>query len=279
MTMHHAQPNLEALTYAALDPQRLRELYLIETLFVANELKLVSGAADRALVGAAVPGAQPLVLDRSAAATRGGALPRREWGIINIGEAGSVTVGGETFCLAPEDGLYIGIGDDPIAFSSANPEKPARFYIVSYPAHRSHPIRHVRSAEIAPLEIGGKETANERKIYKYFEPGRVATDQLVMGLTKLAPGSVWNTLPPHTHDRRSEVYLYFRLAPDQAVFHFMGAPDASRHLIVRNEQAVISPAWSMHFGCGTSAYHFIWCMGGENQDYTDMDPAPVATLK
>ena len=279
MTHHHVQPNLESASYAALDPIRLREHYLIEHLFAPGEIRLVATTADRALVGGVIPVGQPLVLDRSSTATRGSALPRREWGIINIGGNGSITVCGQTYELAPEDGLYVGTGDGPVVFSSADLSNPARYYLASYPAGQNYPTQHIPISSITPLELGSKETANERKIHKYFEPGKVATSQLVMGLTKLAPGSVWNTLPPHTHDRRSEVYLYFRLPEDQAVFHFMGTPQASRHMIVKNEEAVISPAWSMHFGCGTSSYHFIWCMGGENQDYTDMDPAPISTLK
>lgn len=279
MTNHRLHPNLESQTYAKLEPQLLRETYLIERLFVPGELNLVACHADRAIVGGAIPTGEPLQLDRSAAATRGGALPRREWGIINIGGAGHVSVDGQNYDLAPEDGLYVGTGDTPLAFSSTDPANPARFYLASYPAHQHHPAQHVPAASITPLELGSKETANERKIHKYFEPGKVPTAQLVMGLTKLAPGGVWNTLPPHTHHRRSEVYLYFRLPEDQAVFHFMGTPQASRHLVVRNEEAVISPEWSMHFGCGTMAYQFIWCMGGENQDYTDMDPAPISSLQ
>jgi 4-deoxy-L-threo-5-hexosulose-uronate ketol-isomerase len=279
MTHHHVQPNLESAAYAALDPAHLRENYLIERLFIPGELNFVATNADRATVGGAVPCGQPLVLDRSASATRGGSLPLREWGIINIGGAGSINLCGETYVLAPEDGLYIGTGDTPVTFSSINATDPAHFYIVSYPAAQHHPVQHVTASSLTPVECGSKETANERKIHKYFEPGKVATSQLVMGLTKLASGSVWNTLPPHTHDRRSEVYLYFRMPQDQAVFHFMGTPQASRHLVVKNEEAVVSPAWSMHFGCGTAPYHFIWCMGGENQNYGDMDAAPIAELK
>jgi 4-deoxy-L-threo-5-hexosulose-uronate ketol-isomerase len=279
MTTYRKQPDLESVAYATLDTQGLRENYLIGNLFAPGELNLVATHADRAMVGAAIPVKEPLILDRSASSTRGGALPLREWGIINIGGSGSINVDGEAHAMAPEDGLYIGAGDAAVTFSSDDAGNPARYYIASYPSSGRHPTRHIAVSEIVPMALGSKETANERKIHKYFEPGKVATSQLVMGLTKLASGSVWNTLPPHTHDRRSEVYLYYHMPQDQAVFHFMGTPQASRHLVVRNEEAVISPPWSMHFGCGTAPYHFIWCMGGENQDYSDMDPAPIAELK
>jgi 4-deoxy-L-threo-5-hexosulose-uronate ketol-isomerase len=279
MTTYRKHPELESVAYAALDPHRLRENYLIGNFFVPGELHLTATHADRAMVGAAIPLKEPLSLDRSPSATRGGSLPLREWGIINIGGAGSIVVDGETHAMGPEDGLYIGAGESAVSFASDDASVPARYYIASYPSAQRHPNRHIAASDITPMELGSKETANERKISKYFEPGKVATSQLVMGLTKLASGSVWNTLPPHTHDRRSEVYLYYHLPADQAVFHFMGTPQASRHLVVRNEEAVVSPAWSMHFGCGTAPYRFIWCMGGENQDYTDMDPAPIAELQ
>lgn len=199
---------------------------------------------------------------------------------MNVGGPGSITVGSERFDLASLDALYIGRGAaKEIQFASSDPARPARFYLLSYPAHAAYPTRQVKFAETKGDRLGARETANERTLTKMIHAGAFPTCQVVMGVTQLEPGSVWNTMPAHTHLRRSEVYLYFNVQPNHAVFHLMGQPQETRHLVVRDGEAVLSPPWSIHSGVGTAAYSFIWGMGGENQEFTDMDPAPVSELR
>ncbi|NJL27907.1 MAG: 5-dehydro-4-deoxy-D-glucuronate isomerase, partial [Thermoanaerobaculia bacterium] len=204
---------------------------------------------------------------------------RRELGILNIGGAGTVTVDGVEYPLANRDALYVGRGSKTIGFASDAAETPARYYLVSFPAHTAYPTTLVRPSDTEPVRLGSAETANQRTLYKLIHPGGVKSCQLVMGFTVLEPGSVWNTMPPHTHERRMEVYLYFDMPADARVFHFMGRAEATRHLVVASGQAVISPSWSIHCGAGTGAYTFCWAMGGENQAFDDMDFLTLAQLK
>ena len=200
-------------------------------------------------------------------------------GVINIGGEGTVTVDGTVYTLRHRDGLYVGRGSKDIVFASKDAANPAKFYLNSCPAHTAYPTVYIRPEDCVRQELGSLETANHRTICKYILPGQVQSCQLVMGMTKLEPGSVWNTMPCHTHDRRMEVYLYFDMPEDAFVMHFMGEGQETRHIIMRNEQAVISPSWSIHSGCGTQAYTFIWGMCGENQDFDDMDGIAMKDLK
>jgi 4-deoxy-L-threo-5-hexosulose-uronate ketol-isomerase len=261
-----------------LDAQGVRELYLAPDVFARGELCLTYSHVERLVIGGAMPTERPLALD-SPQLVKGDFLARRELGAINIGGAGSVAVDGESYDLAAREGLYVPMGTKRVEFWSASQSSPARFYIVSAPAHQRFSATKISLDRRMPMKMGAAATSNERTIYQYIHPDICRSSQLLMGLTALEPGSVWNTMPPHLHDRRSEVYFYFDLAPDARVFHFMGEPDETRHVVVANEQAVVSPPWSIHMGCGTSHYTFIWAMAGENQDYKDMDAVPVPMLR
>jgi 4-deoxy-L-threo-5-hexosulose-uronate ketol-isomerase len=206
-------------------------------------------------------------------------LERRELGIINVGPRGTVSLDGVDYVLDKTDGLYVGMGVKEIRFSSADPANPARFYLNSTPAHHAYPTTKILRSDIAPVALGSNLQGNERKIFKYIHPQGARSCQLVMGMTELAPGSMWNTMPTHTHERRMEVYFYFDMPADAAVFHMMGQPQETRHLVLRNEEAVISPSWSIHSGVGTVNYTFIWGMAGENQTFDDMDHIPMSVLK
>jgi 4-deoxy-L-threo-5-hexosulose-uronate ketol-isomerase len=262
------------------DTEKLRTEFLIEKLFVANELNMTYSHYDRIIAGGVVPTNSAIKLEGDAREM--GAdyfLERREIGIINIGAKGTVLVDGQAYEMENKDGLYIGKGAKEVLFQSENPEQPAKFYINSTPAHHTYPTVKVAISEIVPTHLGSITNSNERTIYKYFHPDGVQSCQLVMGLTMLAPGNMWNSMPCHTHDRRMEVYLYFDMPADAIVVHLMGQPEETRHLIVRNEQAIISPNWSIHTGVATSNYTFIWGMAGENQTYTDMDAVAMTQLK
>jgi 4-deoxy-L-threo-5-hexosulose-uronate ketol-isomerase len=263
---------------AAMDTAALRQEYLIENLFVDDRIRLTYSHYDRMIVGGAVPVNAALELDNPDKLRAGHFLERRELGIINIGGRGTVHAGAESYALDKLDCLYLGRGTENVRFDSASAEQPARFYLLSTPAHRVCPNRRLTGAEASPAPLGVPETANVRTVYKYIYLDGIESCQLVMGLTVLETGSVWNTLPPHTHDRRMEVYCYFDVADGQRVLHLMGQPEETRHLWVANGQAVISPPWSVHAGCGTAAYAFIWGMAGENQVYNDMDPVAIADL-
>lgn len=262
-----------------LDTAGIRETFLIERMFEPGTLQLLYSDVDRAIVGSAMPADKPLSLSGGKELASDYFAQRREIGVINIGAPGSVTVDGQAYAMDKRDGLYIGRGAKQIVFSSENAEQCAAFYLLSYPAHASHPTTHLKIADAEPAHMGSQAEANERTIYKYIHPGGIKSCQLVMGLTELEEGCVWNTMPPHTHERRSEVYMYFDLPEQGTLFHFMGKADETRHILVRNRQAVISPSWSIHCGVGTSNYRFIWGMGGENQDFGDMDHIAPGDLR
>jgi 4-deoxy-L-threo-5-hexosulose-uronate ketol-isomerase len=265
--------------YQKLTTDELRAAFLIESLFAPGKLEMVYSDADRAIAGSAVPTQGPLQLSADAELRAAYFCERRELGILNIGGEGSVEVDGTVYPMGKLDCLYVGRGSQKIAFSSKVANDPAAFFLLSYPAHTAYPTAHAQMKDATPVELGTLADANRRTIYKYIHTGGIKSCQLVMGVTRLQEGSVWNTMPAHTHTRRSEIYMYFDLTPKQRVMHFMGKPQETRHLIVANRQAVISPSWSIHSGCGTGAYTFCWAMGGENQTFEDMDPAPVDQLK
>lgn len=268
--------------------ERLREEFLIQNLFVPGKIKLVYSHIDRIITGAAVP-VKPLVLTAGDELRADYFLQRREMGVINIGGPGRIIIDGKTYEVAFKEGMYIGMGAKDITFESVDAAAPAKFYLNSAPAHKTYPTVLIKpngtpeeGAVIVKdenkVELGSLEDANHRVICKYILPGQVESCQLVMGMTKLEPGSVWNTMPCHTHDRRMEVYLYFEMPEDAFVMHYMGEPTETRHIVMRNEEAVISPSWSIHAGCGSRAYTFIWGMVGENQAFDDMDHVAMKDL-
>lgn len=276
MEIRHAVHQDHAMLF---DTAELREHFLIEHLFKADEVKLVYSFFDRLIVGGARP-VNPLTLEvdeKIIGATH--LMERRELGIINVGAAGTVAVDGETYDMSFKDGLYVGAGARKLEFSSIDNNNPARFYLNCAPAHRNYPTSKVTFSDAEPTELGEMAQSNKRTIRKYIHPGGVKSCQLVMGMTTLEPGCVWNTMPVHTHPRRMEAYFYFDIPEEQVVFHFMGEPTETRHIVVRNEEAVLSPSWSIHSGAGTSSYTFIWGMVGENQTFTDMDGVPMSLLK
>jgi 4-deoxy-L-threo-5-hexosulose-uronate ketol-isomerase len=263
---------------AQMGSNELRRSLLLDGMFRSGHLQMAYSDQDRVIVGSAVPLEAPLPLLAGAGLAARFFTERREVGVINLGETGRVGVDDRTFELGPADGLYIGRGHESVVFSSDRADHPAAFYFTSYPAHVAYPTTFVSNAETETLQLGGRERADRRTIHKYIRPGAVKSCQLLMGLTRLDPGSVWNTVPVHTHERRSEVYLYFDLPADSFVIHCLGRPAETRHLIVRNREAVVSPSWSIHCGAGTSNYAFVWSMGGENQDFSDMDPVRMEDL-
>ena len=260
--------------------EELRKSFLIETLFQPDKIPLTYSDIDRSITGSAVPVKKSLRLTATKKEMAAEYFTeRREIGIINIGGSGSVLVDDREYKMLTRDGLYIGRGSKKIEFRSVNAEKPAFFYFVSYPAHYAYPDQHVKFSKSTPVKLGALAESNKRTIYKYIHPGTMKTCQLVMGLTQLEKGCVWNTMPSHTHQRRSEVYMYFNLKPESFVVHILGEPTETRHILIRNQQAVLSTSWSMHSGCGTQNYSFIWAMGGENQEFDDMDWIPMKDLK
>jgi len=270
---------IDPRTARAFDTAQLRENFLIETLFAPGEVKLTYTHLDRLVVGGAMP--LNAVLDLPSVKPTGTErfLDRREMVVVNVGGAGSVDADGATYAMDARDMLYLGKGTASVSFSSADAAAPAKFYLLSAPAHHAFPSRLVRIGEAKRLDLGAQVTSNERSIFQFVHPDVMESCQLVVGMTQLAPGSVWNTMPCHVHDRRSEAYLYFDLPEGQRVFHFMGEPDETRHLVVANEQAILSPGWSIHSGAGTSNYAFVWAMAGDNVDYRDVDPVAMEDLR
>ncbi|MHC0041761.1 5-dehydro-4-deoxy-D-glucuronate isomerase [Vibrio campbellii] len=262
-----------------LDTSELREQFLIEGMFQENNISLTYSHIDRIIIGGVVPTSESIQLQGGKEIGVDFFLQRRELGIINIGQAGRVVVDGATYEIAAREAMYVGMGAQEITFESVDPQKPARFYLNCAPAHHAYPTRKITREEASPETLGNQENCNVRTIYKYLHPSVLPTCQLLMGMTELAPGSLWNTMPCHTHERRMEVYLYFDMKDDNIVFHYMGEPKETRHMVVRNEQAVISPSWSIHSGVGTSSYTFIWGMVGENQTFHDMDHVAMTDIK
>ncbi len=270
----------DQVRYQTMTTPELRQSFMLENLFEQGKTILVYSDLDRAIVGSAVPTTRELSLEASKkemAATY--FAERREIGLINIGAAGRVKVDGKDYVLDNRDGLYIGRGSQKIIFSSNDSPKPARFYILSYPAHTSYPTTLIKMVDANQVHLGSPEEANKRTIYQYIHVNGVKSCQLVMGFTQLAVGSIWNTMSTHTHQRRTEIYLYFDLGAKDVVFHFMGRPDATKHVVMRDSQVVLSPSWSIHSGVGTRNYAFIWGMGGENQEFTDMDGVEMEKLR
>ena len=267
-------PDISA--YRKMSSDDLRKSFLIDNLFSADSIETIYFDIDRAIVGTAVPVNKELKLESSRKEMAADYFAeRREIGIINIGGKGAVSADNKDYVLNFKDALYIGRGTKEIILKSSSKDDPAKFYFVSYPSHQDYPTSHAKFADAEPADLGSSKDSNKRTIYKYIHKNGIKSSQLVMGLTELDEGSVWNTMPVHTHQRRSEVYMYFNLNKDSVVFHMMGEPDETRHLVIRNQQAVISPSWSIHCGAATQNYSFIWAMGGENQEFGDMDPVSM----
>lgn len=274
--MRYASHPADAKSY---DTERLRAEYLFADIMTEGEINLIYSAYDRLIVGGAVPTARPLTLDAIPPLRADRFLHRRELGIINVGGAGTVKAGDKEYRLDYKEALYLGKSDRDITFASDDTARPARFYFNSAPAHAEYPDKKITKADAVVVELGSLEESNHRVINKMIVNQVLPTCQLQMGMTELKPGSVWNTMPAHTHDRRMEAYFYFELPDDQAVCHFMGQPQETRHIWMRNRQAVISPQWSIHSACATHNYTFIWGMAGENMDYGDMDGCATTELK
>jgi 4-deoxy-L-threo-5-hexosulose-uronate ketol-isomerase len=253
------------------DTEALRRHFLVEQVFVAGALRVVYSHVDRVVFGGAVPTAKTLGLEGGKEFGTPNFLDRRELGVINLGGAGRVLIDGEAHALSNGDGLYAGMGAKSVGFESEDPSHPAKLYLMSCPAHATHPTVRITRAQANSQKLGASATCNVRTIFQYVHPAVCKSCQLVMGVTVLEPGSVWNTYPPHTHERRMEVYFYFGMSDETRVFHFHGRPTETRHIVMGNEQAVISPSWSIHSGVGTGPYSFIWGMAGENQTFDDMD--------
>ena len=268
----------DSVRYRGMNARDLRDSFLLDELDAPGQIRLAYLETDRAVVGMASPTITPVALSCDPELRAKFFLERREVGALNIGGTGSIRVDGEAFALNNLDCLYIGRGHKAVEFASEDVANPAIFYLLSYPAHADFPVRLVRREEAIPTELGSGENANHRMVCKYIHLQGARSCQLVMGVTHLREGSVWNTMPPHTHMRRSEIYMYFNVGENDRVFHFMGAPDETRHLVLGNREVAVSPPWSIHSGAGTHAYSFCWGMGGENQDYSDMDAVGIRDL-
>ncbi|MDM0488317.1 5-dehydro-4-deoxy-D-glucuronate isomerase [Clostridium perfringens] len=261
------------------DTEELRENYLVEDIFKDDQIELVYSHVDRIIFGGIKPVYKELKLEAGKEMGVDYFLERRELGIINIGGKAIVTIDGTEYELKEKDGLYVGKGNKEVSFKSVNPEEPAKLYVNSVPAHKEYETVKIDIEKANPVRLGDNETLNKRTIYQYVHPNVCESCQLLMGLTMLEPGNAWNTMPCHTHERRMEVYFYFDMDEDTRVFHLMGEPTETRHLVVKNEECVISPSWSIHSGVGTSNYTFIWGMCGENKTFDDMDNIPMDVLR
>jgi len=265
----------DPVRFSRMTTQEVRDNFLIENLFKPGVIEMVYTDVDRAIVGSAVPDNKDLSLTSADELRADYFCQRRELGVLNIGGAGKVAVDGKVYNMENRDCLYIGRGSKEISFAGSD----SKFYLLSYPAHKEYPTTHVKLSQANQVHLGSIEQANKRTIYQYIHPKGVPSCQLVMGITQMEPCCVWNTMPPHTHERRMEVYLYFDIPENARVFHLMGRPDETRHIVLKNGQAVISPSWSIHSGVGTSAYCFCWGMGGENQAFDDMDHLTIDEIR
>jgi 4-deoxy-L-threo-5-hexosulose-uronate ketol-isomerase len=274
MLQTHTRYAIHPATAKTLDTDQLRDHFLVDGLFADGKIKLIYSHYDRLILGSAVPGSGTLTLDKVAETGTATFLERREMAVLNVRGTGTVSVAGDTHSLDKGEVLYIGMGAGPIDFAGAG-----RFYILSAPAHRTCPTRLIKISDARRVEMGASETSNKRVILQFLHPEVADSCQLLMGYTQLSEGSVWNTMPSHTHDRRMEAYLYFDMPVDRRVFHMMGEPTQTRHIVMANEEAVISPPWSVHAGAGTGSYTFCWAMAGDNVDFTDMDMIPMEALR
>jgi 4-deoxy-L-threo-5-hexosulose-uronate ketol-isomerase len=269
----------DAVRYPTMTTAELRKTFLLQGLFREGEIETRYVDLDRAVIGGAVPTTSALRLETQPELRAEFFLERRELGVLNVGGPGVVSVAGDSFAMEKLDCLYVGRGSEAVTFASSDAQEPAAFYLLSYPAHTTYPTTLAKFEELEPVHLGSEETCNKRSIYKTIFLDGIRSCQLVMGFTLLAPGSNWNTMPPHTHMRRSEVYFYFDVDQAQRVLHLMGPADETRHLVMRDRDVVVSPGWSIHAGVGTKSYGFCWGMGGENQRYDDMDTLAIADLK
>jgi 4-deoxy-L-threo-5-hexosulose-uronate ketol-isomerase len=270
---------IDPVHYERMTGEEIRAAFLVEDLFAPDEVRLIYWEAERTILGSVVPRRRPLALDAPAELAAPFFAARRELGVVNLGGSGSVTVDGQTHALGRRDGLYVGRGSREVVFASDREEEPGLFYLVSHPAHATLPSARVSPDEAETVRLGAQTNASVRVLRRYIHPRGVASCQLVMGVTDIEEGSVWNSVPPHTHHRRTEIYLYFDLDPSAFALHVMGPPEKTRHLVVRNLQAVLAPSWSMHFGVATRRYAFVWSMGGENQEFEDMQAVDVGQLR
>jgi 4-deoxy-L-threo-5-hexosulose-uronate ketol-isomerase len=274
-TRHASHPSI----IPTANSSKMRELYHISGIFIPDDVSLTFSHIERMINGGVMPVSKPIELNEVPALSKGPFLARRELGVINVGGNGKVTVDGKEWALGAREGLYIPMGTTRLLFSSDSRDTPAKFYLASTPAHVRYETVKIDIAKANPMPVGAPASANARTIYQYINPDICKSAQLLMGLTSLQEGSVWNTMPCHLHERRAETYFYFDLKPDARVVHIMGEPHETRHIFVANEEAVISPPWGIHTGCGTSNYSFIWAMGGENQEYKDVAWVPMDALR
>jgi 4-deoxy-L-threo-5-hexosulose-uronate ketol-isomerase len=269
----------DPVRFSRMTTEETRQSFLLQGLFNPGQVTLTYVDVDRVIVGSIVPLDTPLTLPTFKELAASFFAERREVGILNIGAKGRITVDDQTYSLQNKSVLYIGKGSKKVIFESENPAAPAQYYMLSYPAHKEFPTSLADISQAAPVHLGSMESANKRTIYKMIHAGGIKSCQLVMGFTELDSGCVWNTMPPHTHPRRMEVYLYFDMNADVRVFHLMGPPQETRHIVMNNKQAIVSPSWSIHSGVGTGRYTFCWGMGGENQDFDDMDAVDMGELR
>jgi len=264
---------------STLSGEELRKSFLVPNVIGENKLSMTFTDLDRMALGGVKPTGGAIALEPDRETGTDFFLARRELGVINVGQRGTVKVDGKSYDLANLDCLYVGMGAKSVTFESADKNSPAKFFLMSCPAHQTCPTTHLKHSDCKPIALGEQKTSNQRKLYQYIHQNGIKSCQLVMGFTELAAGNVWNSFPPHTHSRRTEIYFYFDLPSDAILAHFLGRPDDTKHMFVHNEQAVLSPSWSIHCGCGTAAYRFIWAMAGENQVFDDMDKLTPAELK